>query len=65
MSSILHVKIGAFGYHLYQVVWEPGLGDILVAVHDSGNDSGNDCDRHVMAVYHNKELGAIVLGGSF
>ena len=55
MSSLL-VKTAIRGYHIYRVVWELPVGESFVVLHESGNDN----DRHAMAVYRDEDLGVIV-----
>ena len=54
MSSLL-VKTAIRGYHVYRVVREPRVRESLVVLHESGNDN----DRHAMAVYRD-DPGVIV-----
>ena len=55
MSSLI-VKTAIRGYHVYRVVWEPRVGESFVVLHESGNDN----DRHAMAVYRDEDPGVIV-----
>ena len=50
MCSLL-VKTAIRGYHVYRVVWEPRVGESFVVLHESGNDN----DRHAMAVYRDED----------
>ena len=50
MSSLL-VKTAIWGYHVYRVVWEPRVGESFVVLHESGNDN----DRHTMAIYRDED----------
>ena len=55
MSSLL-VKTAIWGYHVYRVVWEPRVGESFVVLHESGNDD----DRHAMAVYRDEDPANLV-----
>ena len=50
MSSLI-VKTAILGYHVYRVVWEPHVGESFVVLHESGNDN----DRHAMAIYRDED----------
>ena len=56
MSSVLLVKTAVRGYHVYQGVWEPTRGDLLVCLHGSENRH----DQYVMAVYRSDVPGIVV-----
>ena len=56
MSSFMLVKTAVRGYHVYQVMWEPRIGDLFITLHERGNDH----DRHAMAVYRDGEPGVVV-----
>ena len=55
ISSLL-VKTAMWGYHVYTVVWEPRVRESFVVMHESGNDN----DRHAMAVYCDEDPGTLV-----
>ena len=55
MSSLL-VKTVVRAYHVYRVVWDLRVGESYVVLHESGNDN----DRHAMAVYRDEDPGVIV-----
>ena len=55
MSSLL-VETVAHGYHIYQVLWEPHVGENFVAPHESSNGH----NRHSLATYRDGEAGVVV-----
>ena len=55
MSSLL-LETVVHGYHIYQVMWEPHVGEPFITLHESGNGH----DRHVMAIYRDSEAGVVV-----
>ena len=49
MSSLL-IETAIRGYHVYRVLWEPYVEETLIVLHGSGNNH----DRHAMAVYRDE-----------
>ena len=56
MESVLLVKTALRGYHVYQAVWEPRIGESFLALHEGSNVH----DSNAMAVYRHEDPGAIV-----
>ena len=56
MESVLLVKTALRGYHVYQAVGEPRIGESFLALHEGSNVH----DSTAMAVYRHKDPGAIV-----
>ena len=54
--SFLLVETVVRGYHVYQVLWEPRVGETFIALHESGNGH----DRHAMAIYRDSDAGVVV-----
>ena len=54
--SFLLVETVVHGYHVYQVLWEPCVGETFIALHESGNEH----ERHVMAIYRDSDAGVVV-----
>ena len=50
----LLIETAIWGYHVYRVLWEPHVGETVL------HESGNDHDRHAMAVYRREDLGVIM-----
>ena len=55
MSSLLDETV-VYGYHIYQVLWEPHVGKKFIALYESGDGH----DRHAMAIYRDSEVGVLV-----
>ena len=47
MESVLLVKTALRGYHVYQAVWEPRIGESFLALYEGSNVH----DSNAMAVY--------------
>ena len=41
---------------MYKVLWDPRVGETFIVVQETGNEH----DRHAMAVYRNEELGQLL-----
>ena len=54
--SFLLVGTVVRGYHVYQVLWEPHVGETFIALHEGGNGH----DRHAMTIYRDSEAGVVV-----
>ena len=55
-NGSLVVQTAVRGYHVYQVVWIPTIGEHFVSLHESGNSS----DTHAMGVYCDSSPGLLV-----
>lgn len=56
MSTCLNVETAIRGYHVYQGLWSPVVGELFVSLHQSDNTS----DSHAMGVYSQNNLGLLV-----
>ena len=56
LVSFLLVETVVRGYHIYQVRWEPCVGETFIALHESGNGQ----ERHAMAIYRDSDAGVVV-----
>ncbi len=56
--STLVVKTTLRGYHVYQAVWEPHVGEAFISLQESMNAH----DRHAMAVYRRDEDPGVIVG---
>ena len=50
------VKTAVWGYHVYQVLWQPQIHDSFIAVHEEGNTH----HKYAMAVYRSEEPTVVV-----
>ena len=56
MSTSLVIQVAIRGYHVYQTVWIPIIGEHFISLHESGNSS----DSHAMGIYCDSNPGVLV-----